>query len=458
MATTLQFAQEVSFEAPAETAPVRVMARFFFASFWTIVFTGAIRKWIFPGASILYLTQDVPILFSYMAAIYLGLYNRGVMMLGVVLLSAIISLQGMIQIIFSGLPVFIALVGLHNYLFYLPMLVVFPLCLTLKYRTDFVRWNMWLSLPMVLLAVAQARAPKFAFINRTSEGEAFGVSGSEVARVTGTFNFSSFYGMWVAMAVALCMGEWLLPKERRAIKNQWLLIACTFAVNLCHLVAASRSAIALAMAGVLGAFVAAILLRSTRAILALGFIAVLLPVAAGATYLISPDEFNIVKERFTGESYAEDTESRLQEGVLGFMTEPKFSFIGAGVGLGVDAAHIGSTNAYNFTYSLSENDLIRTVMELGTPIGLTYALTRIFFGGAIILLAMRLVRAGASPHVLPLSFFMMAQVYQGDLTRSAAMTASQSMVAFSFILGVFYYPDIADEQYGESGESLMRYA
>jgi len=433
------------------------MAKYYFATFWTIVFTGAIRKWLFPGNSILYLLQDVPIGLAYLAALRYGCFSRGLMMLGTVFLSAIIILQGLLQIVFIDLSPLIAVIGLHNYLFYLPMLLVFPIGLTLKYRKHFVYWNLMLSIPMCLLAIAQAQSPKAAFINKTSEGEAFGVSGTDVARASGTFNFTSFYGIWVAMAVALCMGEWLLPKERRSIKRLWLLVVCTIAVNICHLVAASRSAIALAGTAIVGAAVGAIVLRSPRAIATLAGVCILLPVAAGATYLISPDEYNIVMERFTGDYYVDESRGRLALGVVGFLTEPKLSVFGAGIGMGVDAAHIGSTDAYNFTYSLSEYDSIRTVMELGTPVGLLYMLVRLSFGAGMILLAVRLVRQGSSPHVLPLSFFLMAQVYQGDLTRNAAMSSSQSMMAFSFILGTYMNPDNTSLD-SEAGEYSMRSA
>ena len=411
---------------------------------------------MFPGVSVLYLLQDVPIGLAYIYALVHGLFNRGYLLFGIGFLSAVLILQGLAQIIFSGLNFFVALVGVHNYLFYLPILFIFPLCLTVKYRRNFVRWNLLLSIPMCILAIAQSLAPKQAFVNRTSEGEAFGLPGADVARVSGTFNFTVFYGVWVAIAVALCMGEWLLPKERRVIQNRWLMILCTFSVNLCHLVSASRSAIALAGMAILGALVGAIILGSSRAIVAIVGICVLLPVAAGMTYVISPDEFNIVLERFTGERYVDDSKSRLSDGLIGFATIPEFSMLGAGIGMGVDASHVGNVDTYNFTYALSEGDLIRTVMELGTPVGLFYALTRITFLFSMVLLSVRVVRAGSSPHALPLSFCLLAQAYQGDLTRAATMTASQVMVGFAFILGAYYYPDETASQEGSAGNLLTR--
>jgi hypothetical protein len=448
---------EFTVENPAEPRSVRVLAQCFFASFWTIVFTGAVRKWIFPGNPVMYLLQDVPIGISYLMAIRYGFFDRGSMMVGMVILSAAITLQALAQIIFSDLTPLVAGIGLHNYLFYIPMMLVFPYCLTARYRRDFIRWNLFLSIPMCLLAIAQANMSRSSFVNKTSEGKAFGVSGSNVARASGTFNFSSFYGIWVAIAVALCVGEWLLPVERRSIKRQWLLVVCTFTANLCHLVAASRSAIVLAGCAIAGGLVGAVILRSTRAIAALTGVCILLPVAAGAVYLIAPDEYDIVVERFTGERYVSATKVRVSESLTDFLTLPEFSLIGKGVGVGVDAAHVGSTDAYQYTYQLSETDITRNVMELGTPIGLAYVLTRLFFGIALIVLAIRLVRTGNSPHVLPLSFFIMAQFYLGDLTRNAAMSSSETMLACCFVLGTLYHPDQAGSEY-ETGEYLTRFA
>jgi hypothetical protein len=458
VATALQFANEITVEAPQESRSATVLARFYFAIFWAIVFTGAVRKWMFPGVAVLYLLQDVPIGIAYIYALMTGFFDRGYLFLGMILLSAILILQGLVQVIFSDLSFFVAAVGIHNYLFYLPILVVFPLCLTEKYRKNFVRWNLLLSIPMCLLAIAQNMSPKQAFVNRTSEGDAFGLPGADVARVSGTFNFTVFYGVWVAIAVALCMGEWLLPKERRVFRNKWMMILCTLTVNLCHLISASRSAIALAAMAILGALVGAIILGSIRAILAIVGICVLLPVAAGMTYVISPDEFNIVLERFTGSYYVADNKNRLSDGLIGFATIPEFSLIGAGIGMGVDASHVGNADTYQFTYTLSENDLTRDVMELGSPVGLFYAITRIIFLFSMVFLSMRIVRSGSSPHVLPLSFCLLAQSYQGDLTRAATMTASQVMVGFAFILGAYYYPDHTASLDATTGDILTRSA
>jgi hypothetical protein len=268
-----------------------------------------------------------------------------------------------------------------------------------------------------------------------------GLPGVEVARVSGTFNFVAFFGIWVGMAFALCMGEWLLRREQRVFKSHWLLILSTLCLTICCLVSGSRQIIFLTATALLGALVAAFVLRSGRALLVIGGVLFLLPIAAAATYVISPVEFDTVSERLTGERGASDSQQRILGSLYSWLTEPPFSLIGAGVGLGVDASHAGSANSYMYTYNLSEADTTRNVMELGTPVGLFYLTIRFGFLLSMILLSIKIVRSGSAPHVLPLSFILCAQGL-AELTRAATMTSTQVMVGYAFILGVRLYPDM----------------
>jgi hypothetical protein len=441
--TTLQYANEITIENPQATTRVRVMAGYYFATFWCILFTGAIRKWMFPHVAALYLFQDIPIAMAYFYALRTGLFDLGPLFSGTILLGVVLAFQALAQIVLAGHDPIVAIIGLHHYLFYWPMLLIFPLCLSEKYRRDFIRWNLLLSIPMCLLATAQAQAPKQSFINRTSEGDAFGLPGVEVARVSGTFNFVAFFGIWVGIAFALCMGEWLLRRERRVFKSRWLLILSTFSLTICCLVSGSRQTIFLTAAALLGALMAAFVLRSGRALLVIGGVLFLLPLAAVSTYIISPVEFDTVNERLTGERGSADAQNRIVSNFYVFLTEPKFSLIGAGIGQGVDASHFGNTNTYNFTYDLSEGDQTRNVMELGTPVGYFYLLMRIGFLLGMIPVSVKIARSGTAPHVLPLAMILFAQAFAADLTRAATMTSTQVMVGYAFILGARLYPDRA---------------
>ncbi|HEY9126148.1 MAG TPA: hypothetical protein VIM62_03435 [Acidobacteriaceae bacterium] len=424
-----------TFERPEEPLPVRRVAQLFFACFWTIIFTGCVRKWLFPGTAIFYLLQDVPISLAYCYAIYRGYFTRGMLFLGIIFLSAILLLQGLLQVVVIGLSPKVAFIGLHHYLYYLPMMLVLPLGLTPRYRRDFIRWNLWAALAMLPLSLAQAIFPPNAWINKSSEGDSFALPGTDVARISGPFNFTASYGIWIATALALCLGEWLLPRERRASSSTRLLIAATFIWALIALISGSRENIVLCAAG---AALTAIATRSKRGISAIALGVLAMPIAIAMVAIISPTEYKTMSERFTDKTNSNyDMKGRIAENFIGWVYEPSFSLIGKGVGMGIDAAHVGSVDAYNFTYSLAESDTVRNVMELGTPVGFLWCAVRFGFALGMIALAWRLI--DIAPHTMALACMLFAQIVW-EITRNATTTFTQVMIGYSFIFGVAIYP------------------
>ena len=456
MATALQFAEEARVET-FERPHVRTAARLLFATFWLIIFTGAIRKWMFPNLNVLYLLQDVPIAIAYLYALMTGQFTRSLVLIGIAILSVILVLQTLLQIVLIGLSPFTAIVGLHHYLFYLPMMVVFPVVFDADLRRDFVRWNLFLALPMCALGIAQSVSPSTAFVNQSSAGGSMMIPEGGISRGTGTFNFTSFYALWLGLAFALCIGEWLLPQERRSLKSRSLHIACTTAVLLAALVSAERTALGFLLVAVFGGILASVLLGATRPLLVMVMLIAMLPIGAGLTALISPDEYAAFNNRITNSDNIDDGKSRISNALVGFLVVD-FNPVGAGIGMGINAAHIGEAGGYDATYQLSEQDIIRTVMELGTFTGLIYAFVRIGFVVALILLAVSLVRRRCSPHVLPLAFVVFAQGYMGDMTRDGTMTTTQMMIGAAFILGVFYVPDNFPAIQDSNGKTMTRFA
>lgn len=436
---------EQTFVRPAEPHATKTLARLYFATFWMIIFTGCIRKWLFPSIGVFYLLQDIPITLGYIYAFYRGYMTRGMLLVGILLLSAVMVFLGVTQVLVIGLSPVVAFIGLHHYLYYLPMMVAFPLALTPKYRRNFIRCNLWACIPMLPLSVAQALSPVDAFINQSSNGDAFGVSGSDVARVTGPFNFTASYGIWVATALSLCLGEWLLPRSRRASRSTLLLSFATFSWALIALISASRENIVLCAAGATGAVFAVFLIRSTRGALMIALGLASLPIVAGLVYTINPDEFLIIVERFTDSKHdsSYDMKGRIGENIYGWLTEPDYTLLGKGVGMGIDAAHFGSVDPYGFTYGLKESDTVRNVIELGTPVGYLWCIVRFSFAIGMILFAWRLVYI--SPHCMALAYMLFAQVVW-ELTRNATTTMTQVMMGYCFIFGVYHYPEVMENR------------
>lgn len=419
-------------------AQQRTLLRLFFASYWLVVFTGAIRKWMFPSHQIFYLLQDVPIAMTYLYALWTGLFTRSFLSLGVGLLSAVLIVHGLLQVVLIDLSMKVLLIGLHNYIFYLPMLLIFPLAMNPEGRRQFIRWNLLLNLPMTLLLLAQSRSSSTAFINRTTALKGFGGLEGDLARGTGTFNFVSFYAIWLAFVFALCMGEWLVPPERRAC-GRLLLVTSTLGALLSTIVSGERTSLAYAAIILVVAMFAASTLGAFRPMLITGGILLLLPGIILIATQLSPTMLRAFEARTTDSRNVQKSKGRIYDLLTGFIPQ-RYDPIGAGLGVGSNAAHVGEIGGYGVTYTLNEVDLPRTIDELGTFTGSFYVAMRVGTGVGIVLLAMFLLVRQREPHALLLSILVLVSLYVSDLTRNASMTATQAFMAASFVFGTLYFP------------------
>ncbi|MGB6690561.1 MAG: hypothetical protein WBE76_22215, partial [Terracidiphilus sp.] len=242
--------------------------------------SGALRKWALPGVAALYLIQDLPLLAAYIYALRKGLIWGGTLAWICVAVSAILAVQSMLQIILVDLRPRTAIIGLHHYIFYLPILFIVPVIFNYRRRQQFIRWNMLLTVPMSLIAALQSRAPGGAWINRTSAGEDTGLGGltGDHVRATGTFNFTVAYAVWCGFAVGLVLGEWLLPPGRRCFKSKAMLLICTMSAAVATLVSGSRAGVMLAALAFLGGFSSVIVTRNIKLIVRFSAVIVLLPI------------------------------------------------------------------------------------------------------------------------------------------------------------------------------------
>lgn len=417
-----------------------VLAHLFLAAWVCVLVQGALRKWVFPNAPILYLIQDVPLLMAYFYAVWKKLLWTGPVAWTLTVLSILLGIETMLQIIFGDLSLRTAVIGLHHYIFYLPILFLAPVAFNFKHRSEFIRWNLLITIPEAMIATLQSRSPKAAWINRTSAGDdsGFGLSG-ETVRATGTFNFTLFYSVWCGVAVALVVGEWLLPPERRAFKSRLLLLVCTLSAVLATMVSGSRSAIMVAALGFVGGFAAVIFTRNIRLIVRFATILVLVPVIALIGSLITPASFNAVKDRFSGEANQQSIVERVNHLILGFTYAAQFSVLGKGVGYGIPAANPKAAAA---GLLLSENENIRLIQEMGTFVGTGLVVLRYASGVLVLLLAfrcMKLPRGHRFPHALPLAFSAVPTILLGELIRSAPLLATQTYFCIALMLSAVLF-------------------
>jgi hypothetical protein len=438
LATLTQIAPPVK-KRRAKPTNRDILAHLFMAAWLCVILQGALRKWVAPGAGFLYLLQDVPLVLAYVYALWKGLIWGGKLAWMCLIVSFVLALHTMLQLIFVDLRPRTAIIGLHQYVFYLPILFLAPVCYNHKNRERFIRWNMLIIVPMSLIAALQSRAPAAAWINRTSNGEDTGLGGIGIdkVRATGTFNFTVTYAIWCGFAVGLVLGEWLSPPSRRIFKSKAMLLLCTMGAIVAPLVSGSRLAVLLAGLAFVGGFVSVIVTRNVRLILRFSAVVLLLPILVVVGYYAAPTSFQAVLDRFSGEGAQQEMGSRVEKMVTAFSYASRYSVLGVGIGYGIPAANPGA-NAFN----LSENESIRIIGELGTYTGVAVIAVRYICGVLLFfacIRALQLPRGHALPHALPLMFTMAPTLAVGELTSAAPVVATQLYFWIAIILSALLF-------------------
>jgi hypothetical protein len=187
-----------------------------------VIFEGAIRKWLLPGAQdLVYFAKDVLLLGAYLG--FLRDRSRlrlrwpalpplyGALTLGVLI--------GLLQIFNPALPnLLVGIFGFKAYFFYVPLLFIVPA----TFPTDealyrFLRRYALLAVPVSLLAVAQFFSPASSFLNtyaRSNEDAYVATFGSSTyVRVTATFSFITGYTTYllataILVLALLAIGRW----------------------------------------------------------------------------------------------------------------------------------------------------------------------------------------------------------------------------------------------------------
>jgi len=426
---------------PRKQTPRDVLAHLFMAGWICVLLQGALRKWVFPGLTILYLIQDLPLMLAYVYAFWKGLVWGGKLGWTCIGISILLGIETLLQLIFGDLHMRTAVVGLHHYIFYLPILFLAPVAYNFRHRLQFIRWNLIVIIPMALIAALQSRAPRGAWINRTTAGDegGFGLVGDTV-RATGTFNFTLTYSLWCGIAVGLVLGEWLLPPRRRSFKSKPLLLICTLSAVMATMVSGSRSAVMLGALGFLGAFGAVVFTRHVKNILRFAAVIVGMPIVTVISYFAAPASFTAVVDRFSSTGVEEQLTTRIEHMFFGFTYVPPYSILGAGIGYGIPAANPGA--GANVGVVLSEHEPIRIVQEMGSYVGTGLVIFRYAAGIGLMLFSFKcltLPRGHSMPHAVPLAFAVAPILMVGELLRSAPMLATQVFYVMALVLGAYLF-------------------
>lgn len=216
-----------------------------------LVFEGAIRKWLLPGAQdLVYFAKDALFLGAYVGFLR-GRSRRWPLPQAPILYAALAAAigLGLFQVLNPMLPnVLVGVLGFKAYFFYVPLLFVVPGA----FRDDeelarFLKRYVLIVFPVVLLSLAQFFSPAGSVLNtyaQPTESDSISTFGSsKFVRTTGTFSYISGYTSYLLVITILILI--ILTTTRWRFRGNLVVFAALGMVLLGIMMSGSRGPIVL---------------------------------------------------------------------------------------------------------------------------------------------------------------------------------------------------------------------
>jgi hypothetical protein len=340
-----------------------------------LIFEGAIRKWLVPGAQdLMYLAKDVLLL-----GVYAGFVrDRGRLRIRQpafpILYGALLfgALWGLIEVFNPGLPnLLVGIFGFKAYFFYAPLIFVLPA--TFSGDADlyrFLRRYALLAIPVGALAVAQFFSPSSSILNtyaRTSEDAYIATFGSSTyVRVTATFSFITGYTAYLIATAILILT--LLGAGRWRFRGHLLMFGALGMTLLGMLMTGSRAPV-LILALVFPVYWWLGVIRERGGGATFGRLAVALVLMGGILITTNQKAIDAFRGRAAGVG---DVQSRFSSPLLSpYLLLPEVGLLGVGIGATHQTAATLAPGVIPYSWLhglLVEVESGRVMIELG-PIG-----------------------------------------------------------------------------------------
>lgn len=341
-----------------------------------LIFEGAIRKWVFPGAQdLIYFAKDVLLLGAYVGYFRERPRLRHRMpstpaLYGILLMSALI---GLLQIFNPNLPnLLVGVFGFKAYFFYTPLLFVLPAAFADDaelYR--FLRRYALIAIPVGVLATAQFFSPASSALNTyarsTQETAYVATFGSSThVRVTATFPFITGYTAYLLATVILTLT--LLGVNGWRFRGNYLLFLALAMTVLGMLMSGSRGPV-LTLILLLPLYWWLGVIRERGGGAAFGRLLVALSLVAGVVVFLGEDALGAFLGRA---SSASDVRSRVTSPLLSpYLLVPDVGLLGFGIGATHQTAAALAPNLPPYSWMrglIVEVESGRILLELG-PLG-----------------------------------------------------------------------------------------
>lgn len=359
-----------------------------------LIFEGALRRWVLPGASSpLLIVRDPIALFIIVEAARWRLIPRR----PAFWMSYLIAGVGFVLALTVGHgDGAIALYGARPLVLHFPAMFIIGLVLDRNDLHRIGRFFLAVSIGMTALLVLQFYSPQTAFVNRGVGGVGgAGFSGAEgYFRPPGTFSFTSGVAQFYGLMIAFVIYFWFVPRH----VNRLLLLAATGATLIAIPLSISRSLffqvlVSLAFAAIASAWKPRLMLGAVRA-------AVAISLAAYVTLRFEAvrNAVDVLLTRFDQAGRSEGGfEGTLIDRYLGGLLSPIVHAVdvpipGLGLGLGTNAGSQLLTGEAQFL--IAEGEWGRIIGELGAVLGLTLIAVRVSVTAGAAVRSWRQLRLG----------------------------------------------------------------
>jgi hypothetical protein len=269
-------------------------------------------------------------------------------------------------------------VGLRNYLLFLPLAFIMREILIPKELAHLCKQILWMAIPIGILVALQFVSPVSSSINRGLSDDIddrFTVA-LGIVRPYGPFTFTAGHVTFSLLLITVLLiavsrkKTWLISANTLMLQGIFVLTSGALSGSRAYFVSAAFTALVFFFSGLLTGRAKTIMRQFLGSILAITtFLAIFT--------IVFPSAFQSMLERQTAASYSEGGSSDRVLGLFGGGIEALSiaPFIGLGIGVGSNGGAYISSGQRDFT--IAENEWTRVIFELGPLFGSVMLLSRV---------------------------------------------------------------------------------
>ncbi len=369
-----------------------------------LIFEGALRKWVLPGAQeVLLIVRDPVLLGIYALAVFSGIVPRSAFLSFLV---ALVGASFVASFLAGQTNILVTLYGLRTNYLHVPLIWIMAEVLDREDVERIGSFVLIMVIPMMLVMAKQFRSPMNAFINR-------GVGGDEVGQIYGALGRirpPGFFAFITGPMVFFPLAAAFFMHQATTGRRLWLPVvaACGVALFIAMPVSISRGTM------IMTGLVAAIYLVGmgrlgliNTSLIRFGVVGVLLLLALSLLPIFNEardvfmSRWDTAAAEAHGDAWGSLTSRVLSNFTLPFQSALAAPFFGHGVGVGSNVGARLLSGQVGFL--LAEDEWGKIFLELGPILGGAFIGFRVALTGYLLLVSTRALLRDRDP--LPLGIW-----------------------------------------------------